>query len=79
MLRGFGMGWTHFLENMTDLRFCCHPSSTHNHPDHHPGGNHVADVAEDYEYMEDGVDVGDLLETIQYGSGDVCYALADNP
>lgn len=39
----------------------------------------MADVAGDYEYMEDGVDVGDLLETIQYGSGDVCYALAGNP
>lgn len=54
-------------------------SSTHNHPDDHPGGNHVADVAEDHEYMEDGVDVGNLFETMQYGSGDVCYSFTDTP
>lgn len=73
------MGWTHFLENMTDLRFCCHPSSTHNHPNDHPGSNHVADVAEYHKHMEDRVDVGNLFETMQYGSGDVCYSFTDTP
>ena len=39
----------------------------------------MADVAENDEYMEDGMDIWNLLEAIQYSSSYVGYTFADNP
>ena len=46
---------------------------------HHPGGNHVADVAKDDEDVEHGVYVGHLLETVEHGAHDVGHALGHDP
>lgn len=49
------------------------------HLEHFPGGYHVADVAENDEDMEDGMYVRNLLETVQYGSSDICDTFCYNP
>ena len=68
--------------------FFCH--KTHNSPltahrsqhiqsQHHPGGYHVADVAEDDEDVEHGVYVGHLLEAVEHGAHDVGHAFTHDP
>ena len=44
-----------------------------------PGGNHVADVAKNDEYMEYGMYVTNLLETVQHSAGNIRHTFCYNP
>ena len=49
------------------------------HAQHHPCGNHVADVTKDDKDVEDGMYVGDFLEAVEYCAYDVGHTFSHYP